>query len=527
MHKPTIALVTVALCAGLGGAAAQTLTWSVQPRGVAIAADAAENVFTVDWDHNPAGDITLTKTAPNGVTLFSVRHDNTDPTRHEVATWVETDSAGGAYVSGTIRSGYSNPVNANALLMRFAADGRLLWRRVLGTDFDGGSTVKVLRDSADNAYVLGLGPTPSGVRSRIHKLAPDGSVLWMWHDIAGIGAPVNLKWGADGTLVVSARAVTGLLGGAARVGVDGQSLALLTDLPAYAGLDATADAGGALITAALDPATQQGRLVKYGPFGLPAWVHSDPVNMARVEVAADGGIIVAGTPTAGSFGVAFLKVAGDGTPVWAHRDADGPDRAFLAHGQMRLDAAGNAYLAASDMSQMAVTRVNADGGTGWSVLAPFGYGVALAFGVQSGAVYVVGGQTARIDQGGAPPPGHPDLVATLTAAPEPVRPNADLTLTTTVRNAGSAGAAAVTLAQSISRAVTVVSTTTTQGSCAGKQPLRCDFGALAPGAAVTVRQVVRSRTTGSLTTTATAATTTPEPVTANNSATATTTVRRR
>ena len=26
----------------------------------------------------PAGDIVLTKTAPNGVTLFSVRHDNID-----------------------------------------------------------------------------------------------------------------------------------------------------------------------------------------------------------------------------------------------------------------------------------------------------------------------------------------------------------------------------------------------------------------------------------------------------------------
>lgn len=517
----------LALGVGCSGAFAQTLTWSVQPRGVAIAADAAENVFTVDWDYNPAGDITLTKTAPNGVTLFSVRHDNTDPTRHEVATWVETDSAGGAYVSGTIRSGYSSPVNANALLMRFAADGRLLWRRVLGADFDGGSTVRVLRDAADNAYVLGLGPTPAGVRSRIHKVAPDGSVTWMWHDVAGIGAPVNLKWGADGSLVVSARAVTGLLGGAARVGVDGQSLTLLTGLPAYAGLDATADAAGALITASLDPATQQGRLVKYGPLGLPDWVRSDPVAMARVEVAGDGSIVVAGTPGAGSVGVAFLRYANDGTPLWANRDADGPDNAFLAHGQMRLDAAGNGYLAASNMSQMSVTRVDADGRTGWSVLAPFGYGVALAFGAQSGAVYAVGGQTARIDQGGTPPPVHPDLVATLTDAPDPVRPNADLTLTTQVRNAGGASASAVTLQQSISRVVTVVSTTTTQGSCAAAQPLRCDFGAIAPGASVTVRQVVRSRTTGTLTTTATASTTTSEPVTSNNSASATTTVRRR
>ena len=64
------------------GAAAQTLTWSVQPRGVAIAWDTAENVFTVGWDHNPAGDISLTKAAPNGVTLFTVRYDNTNTARH-------------------------------------------------------------------------------------------------------------------------------------------------------------------------------------------------------------------------------------------------------------------------------------------------------------------------------------------------------------------------------------------------------------------------------------------------------------
>ena len=71
-------------------ALAQTLTWSVPPRGVAIAADAAENVFTADWEYVPAGDIVLTKTAPNGVTLFSVRHNNIDSSRHEVATWVDT-----------------------------------------------------------------------------------------------------------------------------------------------------------------------------------------------------------------------------------------------------------------------------------------------------------------------------------------------------------------------------------------------------------------------------------------------------
>lgn len=510
--------------------AAQTLSWSVQPGGVAIAADAAENVFTAQGEAQPAGDIWLTKTSPAGVTLFTVRHDNTDSTRQELATWVATDSSGGAYVSGTSRAGsFSNPVNANGLLMRFAADGTLLWRRVLGADFDGGSTLRVLRDAGDNAYVLGVGPTPSGFRTRVHKFSPSGNLVWTWFDIAGVGSPVNLKWGANGHLVIPARAPTGLLGGVATLDVNGLTQTLLTAIPAFAGLDATVDADGRIIVVSLDPATQQGRLAKHGPFGAVQWQRLDPVNMARVEVAPDGGIVVGGTPTAGSFGVAFLKYAADGTPLWANRDADGPANAFLAHGQMRLDSAGNAYQAASNMSQMSVTRVNADGSTGWSVLAPFGYGQALAFGAQTQAVYVVGGQVARIDQGGTPPPPQlPDLVLSLSDAPDPVRSGSNLTYTAVLRNAGTASALAVSLATSstLSRP-SLVSVTTTQGSCTEAATPRCTLGNLAPGASATVRWVVRTRGNGSFTTQAAASTTSQETNTGNNTASQTTVVTRR
>ena len=69
---------------------------------------------------------------------------------------------------------------------------------------------------------------------------------------------------------------------------------------------------------------------------MPQWTRDDPVNMVRVDVSPDGGIVVGGTPSAGSFGVACLKCATDSTPLWANRDADGPAKAFLSHGQMRL-----------------------------------------------------------------------------------------------------------------------------------------------------------------------------------------------
>jgi hypothetical protein len=250
---------------------AQTLSWSVPPGGVAVAADAAENVFTALGKAQPAGDIRLTKTSPGGVPLFTVRFDNTDCTRQE--------------------------------------------------------------------------------------------------------------------------------------------------------------------------------LTKHGPRGAVLWQRSDPVNMARLKMAPDGGIVVGGTPKAGSFGLAFLKYDGDGNPLWANRDAGGPANAFLSHGQMRLDSASNACQAASNLSQMSVTRVNADGCTGWSVLAPLGYGRVLAFGAHSKAVYVVSIQVARVDQGGTPhPPQVPDLVVNLADSPDPVRSGSDLAFTALVRNAGTTSAQAVSLA---------------------------------------------------------------------------------
>lgn len=522
--KPLLIPTLLALAGA--GAAAQTLTWSVEPRGVAIAADAAENVFTADGDANPAGDITLSKTTPHGVRLFTVKHDNLDSTRHELPSWVETDSTGGAYVSGNSRSGFSNPVNANALLMRFAANGALRWRVVLGSDFDGGSSFKVLRDASDNAYVLGIGPTPSGLRMRIHKVTPGGVASLLWHDSTGIGRPSNFKWGLDGKLVVAARSVTGQLGGAARIGLNGLTLTLSTQVPALSAVDAAADAQGNLYIASIDPSLNQGRLQRLSADFGGSWLHHDAMGMVRVEAAPAGGVVVGGTPGAAGFGTAFARYAADGTQLWANRDADGLLINLLGHAQMRLDAAGNAYLAGGTLGQMAVARVNADGSSGWALQVPFGSGIGLAFGTGTNAVYLVGGQTARIDQGGSPPPAHlPDLVPTLKQRPATAHPNADITLTTSVRNLGGGRAASVSLTQALAGPVTLVSVASSRGSCTPALPLVCSLGNLASGASATVTLVVRQPTVGSFTTTATVTTTTAEALGTNNTATLTTAVQ--
>lgn len=520
--KPLFALAAVTLCAAAH--AQPTVAWSTLPGGVAISTDAAENVFTVTWESGPGGDILLTKRNLAGTELYTVRYDNTDPTRHEAATWVQADATGAVYVTGTIRSGTSNPVDVNGVLMRFAPDGTLLWRRVLGPDFDGGRAVRVVVDAANNAYVLGLGATSAGQRTTLRKFTPAGTEAWLWADPQGIGAPVNLKLGANGDLLVSTFGVTGQNAGFARIGADGVTVWTRTTNQALSAGDIAGDATGASYIVYVDSLTLQGRLEKVGASGFSPWQRSDAVNFNRVEVGADGEPVASGYHTAVPFGLGLVKYGADGTLRWANRDADGAQNSLLTPGMLKLDPLGNGYVTGTNLSQIGVTRVNADGSLGWTVFVPFGTGAGLALG-QQGRVYVTGGQTARIDPQAAPPVA--DVAVTVTDSPDPVRVGANLVLTTTVRNVGTASATAVVLNQNFTLPVAGVGFTTTQGSCNGVQPLVCSLGTLAPGASVKVVQTVRPRSAGQLTTSAVLTTSSADPVSTNNTATATTTVRRR
>ncbi len=524
MHR-CLVLAAAALCA-TAHAQTPSLAWSTLPGGVSISTDAAEHVFTATWDFNPAGDILVTKRNSAGTALYTARFDNTDPTRHEVATWVQADGSGGVYVSGTIRSGFSNPVDVNGLLMRFGADGSLLWRRVFGTDFDGGRALRVVADAAGNAYVMGIGNGPAGLRTTVRKLSPQGDELWTWTDPSGIGSPVHLKLAEGGDLLLAAFGPTGLNAGFARIGPDGQTRWARVQGQVAAVGDLAGDASGTSYLAFVDAATQRGKLLKVDAAGFTPWSRDDAIQFNRVELRADGEPVASGYHPAFPFGLGMARFGTDGTLRWANRDADGPAHALLMPGMLKLDAQGNAYVVATDLSQIGVVRVQADGSAGWTLLAPFGSGGTLALGAQ-GRLYVTAGQTSRIDQEGTPPPPAADLAVAVSDAPDPVRPGSPLVLTTTVRNVGTAPAAAVVLNQTFSANVVGVSATTTQGSCSGVRPLVCTLGTLAAGGTVTVVQTVRPRSAGTLTTTDGVTTTSADPVSSNNTATTTTTVRRR
>jgi hypothetical protein len=398
----------------LGATAQVQTTWANAPGGVSVARDAADRVFTARWEYNPAGDIWVAKRAPDGTLLWEVRYDNTDTTRHEVATWIATDSAGNALVSGTIRSGYSRPVNAASVLMKFAPQGQLLWRRVFGSDFDGSSTVRVLVDGQDRAYTVGLGVGPLGVVGSVRQFNADGSPGWVWFDSAGIGAPINAKRTPDGATLVIGRGIFGSINGYAKVSAAGQTLWSFVT-PSLTLGDSAGDASGNTYVVHQDHGASGSVLRKFSPSGTQLWEQRHPMSAFRVETLPDGGAMLSGFPDTGTAGAAFARFDAAGGLLWTNPSADGVG--LLLHAQMVLDAQGNAYLAGSNLFEMGVTRVNADGTAGWTTLVPFGTSASLTLGSQR-QVYVTGGQTARLDQD--PPAPGVDLVLALADAPDPV-----------------------------------------------------------------------------------------------------------
>ncbi len=389
-----------------------TLSWFNFPGGVAVARDAANNVYTANWDYNPGGDITLSKRNEAGNIIWEVPYDNTDATRHEVATWVASDNAGNILVSGTIRSGYSNPVNAASVLMKFNPSGTLLWRTVYESSFDGSSTRKCLVDANNNIYVIGIGTGPNGQVTKVKKFNASGATVWNYFDNGG-GAPLNIKFTPDNHLLLIKRGITGSINSFSKIDLNGNLIwntAGINSLPAG---DAAGDAFGNTYIINGETIAVGGRsaLKKLSASGTLIWAQSLTFNGNKVEVGTDNNPVVSGYPQAG-FGAAFTKYDLNGTFLWQNLDADGASVALLSHAELRLDASNAAYLAGSTMSQMGICKVNSDGSTGWTGLTSSGYPTNFVFGTDN-SIFVTGGTTARFVQGTVQPIATPtNLTAT-------------------------------------------------------------------------------------------------------------------
>lgn len=378
---------------------AQVIHWTQSTGGVSIAIDNSDNVFTVAYDYNPAGDIYLTKRDLNGILLWVAKYDQTDNSKWEKATWVETDNNGNAIVTGTLMSGYSNPVNAASIVMKFSPQGTLLWRNVYENSFDGSYTKQCLVDASNNIYVLGIGFNGTGQSAKVKKFAPDGSVEWTYFNFDGIGVPLYFKFTRDNAIVISGRGITGSINGFAKLDLAGNNKWSIAGVNSITTGDAAGDSdGNSYIISGLYGSSTQSTLKKVNSTGSTIWENNFLIAGTRIEIGSDNMPVIAGFPNINSFGSSFIKVNQNGTLLWANPDADSSFN-LLAHAYLKLDQFNNAYLAASIMTHMAVCKVNSNGSSGWTVTIPYGYAKALDFGSDN-SVYVVGGSTSGAGDGG-------------------------------------------------------------------------------------------------------------------------------
>ena len=373
--------------------------WSNYPGGVSVAVNQLQEVYSANWDYNPGGDITLTKRNAAGTILWSATYDNVDVTRHEVATWIETDSQNNCLVAGTIRSGFSNPVNAASLLMKYNPQGDLIWRVVFEDSFEGSNTRKIIVDSSDNIYVLGLGMGENGLVTRVKKFNSGGEPIWTYYDSNGVGAPINIKFTPDNAIVVAGRSITGIINGYLKLSLEGNLLWHKVGITSPTIGDVAGDTfGNSYIINGENSLVDAGSILeKLNENGLTVWSETNSMAGSRVEVGADNNPIISGFPNAGTGGAAFMKYNAEGAVLWQNLNADGPE-ILLLHGQLKLDAANNAYLSAGNLFNMAVCKINANGTNGWVGLVS-GSSSASSFVLASdNSVYVVGGTTAKLGQ---------------------------------------------------------------------------------------------------------------------------------
>jgi hypothetical protein len=397
------ALAGLALAVGVSNPASAQVTtaWSVPAGSPAIALDAFNNVFTATYSQNLGTEVQVTKRDANGNFLWTSFFDQTDNTKWENVPFLATDSQGNVIVSTTLMSGFSNPVNAASVVMKFAADGTFLWRQVYENSFDGSYTRRCLVDEFDQIYVVGVGPGPFGFTSKVKKFAPDGTTVWTYNDADGIGAAFHAKFAPNGDLLLIGRGIIGSINGYARINRNGQKIWSLAGVQSLTIGDAASDSfGNTYVVHGEYVAGNPGTVVKkLDPSGALLWQQVYPGTGFRVVVGPDQMPVVCGFPNSSSPGAFFFKVDPSGNPVWTNPDADGP-LGLLLHAQMEVDASGDTYLAAGTLFEMAVCKVNRDGSSAWTKTNSGGYAMAMALGRQTGSVFVVGGQTARFDDAG-------------------------------------------------------------------------------------------------------------------------------
>jgi len=117
-----------------------------------------------------------------------------------------------------------------------------------------------------------------------------------------------------------------------------------------------------------------------------------------------------------------------------------------------------------------------------------------------------------------------DLAITKTDSPDPVTVGDDITYTITVTNNGPDAPTDVIVTETLPSGVIFVSSSPSQGVCAGTSTVTCNLGTIDNGLSAAIDIVVTATVTGQLTNIASASSSLPDPDVTDNSATTSTTV---
>lgn len=389
-----------------------SVSWIQNTNGVSVAVDNSNNVFTVNNQTTPGGDIYLTKRNSGGTQLWQAHYDNTDSTKFEKAVYVETDNLGNAIVIGTI-SGLAATAGGNGgIVMKFDPAGNLLWRNIFENAAPGTYTKKCIIDASNNIYILygTMGNTLSN-SLKVRKYSPDGTLIWNYAGTSStsVQTPVNIKFTRDNFIVVSGRSAVSNSNGYFRLDLNGNLKWNIAGIPSMTQGDAAGDNAGNtyLVNSSSSSVTGGTAIRKVNSSGLQVWQFNYSLSAQRIEVGSDNMPVAVGLAGNNAMGTAFAKVNSDGALQWINLNATG-SIVFISHAQIKMDNSNGTYLGGSTSTSMAVCKVNSSGLTSWVIVIP-GLGTVSNFmgGMDLGsdnAVYVTGSVTAKISQSNLPAP---------------------------------------------------------------------------------------------------------------------------
>jgi len=301
--------------------------------GVMMDLDPSDNVIALGY-----GSAALTRKYDRDGTLLWERPYPT-PDERALPSWISADLSGNTYVSAYLLTGTSSP--SGWVVIKYDAQGNLLWKDTMPVAH--GRTVRLETDSAGNAYVIGtmfLGNSSGSATldAVTIKYAPNGVRQWTRVFNGGPYAddvPNSIALSPDGSRIAVVGATVGTF---FTVVYDAQGNQLGQNLQPdfYEARDAAFGPQNNLYvgTARWTPETSnQMTVVKFNGNGSLVWIRSyaDGDFVHRIAVDSLGNVVAAGVDQA-TTGMPYLdwvtlKLRPDGVRLWSqkydgHQDND-------------------------------------------------------------------------------------------------------------------------------------------------------------------------------------------------------------